>query len=405
MSSQTEQAMSLLPVAAGTAPQVPPAAAPQGTRLLFIDNLRILLICGVVVLHLAVTYGAVGSWYYQDPAKDMLTTAILTIFTATGQACGMGLFFLITAYFTPGSYDRKGPASFLGDRLVRLGIPLLLYDLLLDPLVVYLAGGLHVAYWSFYGDYLLHVGGIGSGPVWFLAVLLLFTIFYVAWRGLTRQRPQAAARTGKLPSYRAIYGFIFALGLVSFVLRIWWPADRVFQPLNLQLAYLPQYISLYILGLIAYRRNWFFELSPRVGRDWLRTALIALLVPIIVTILFIIVGAGAGTQIGYSLGGLHWQAFVYALWESFMVVGICIGLLVLFRTRWNRQGRLAKGLAANAYTVYLIHPLVIVSFAYAFQAVALYPLLKFVIAVLIALPLCFLISSFIRKIPFADRIL
>jgi glucan biosynthesis protein C len=86
-------------------------------------------------------------------------------------------------------------------------------------------------------------------------------------------------------------------------------------------------------------------------------------------------------------------------------VGVCIGLLVLFRTRWNRQGRLAKGLAANAYTVYLIHPLVIVSFAYAFQAVALYPLLKFVIAVLIALPLCFLISSFIRKIPFANRIL
>ena len=108
----------------------------------------------------------------------------------------------------------------------------------------------------------------------------------------------------------------------------------------------------------------------------------------------------------WLLGGwLHWQAFVYALWEAFMVVGVCIGLLVLLRTRWNRQGRLAKGLAANAYTVYLIHPLVIVSVAYAFQAVALYPLLKFVIAVLIALPLCFLISSFIRKIPLADRIL
>ena len=405
MSSQTEQAQSLLPVAASTVPPVSPVAEPQGTRMLFIDNLRVLLICGVVVLHLAITYGAVGSWYYHDPATNMLTTALLTILAAIGQACGMGLFFLISAYFTPGSYDRKGPAPFLQDRLVRLGIPLLLYDLLLDPLVVYLAGGLHGSYWSFYGDYLLHIGGIGSGPVWFLAVLLLFTIFYVAWRGLTRQRPQAAARSRKLPSYRAIYGFIFTLSIVSFVFRIWWPAGLVFQPLNLQLAYLPQYISLYVLGLIAYRRNWFFELSPRMGRDWLRTALIALLVPIIVTILFMIVGAGAGTQIGYSLGGLHWQAFVYALWESFMVVGVSIGLLVLFRTRWNRQGRLAKGLAANAYTVYLIHPLVLVSFAYAFQAVALYPLLKFIIAVLISLPLCFLISSFIRKIPLASRIL
>ncbi len=37
--------------------------------------------------------------------------------------------------------------------------------------------------------------------------------------------------------------------------------------------------------------------------------------------------------------------------------------------------------------------------------VALYPLLKFAIAVLIALPLCFLANLFIRKIPFANRIL
>jgi glucans biosynthesis protein C len=48
---------------------------------------------------------------------------------------------LIAAYFTPGSYDRKGATSFLRDRLVRLGISLLLYYLLLEPLVVYIAGG------------------------------------------------------------------------------------------------------------------------------------------------------------------------------------------------------------------------------------------------------------------------
>ena len=191
---------------------------------------------------------------------------------------------------------------------------------------------------------------------------------------------------------------------MSFVVRFWWTSFS--RPFNLPVGYFPQYISLFILGLIAYRRNWFVELSPRMGRDWLRTALIALLVPILLAIPFVIGGTGAvGTQFDSLAGGLHWQAFVYALWESFMVVGMSIGLLVLFRQRWNRQGRLAKGLAASAYTVYLIHPPVLVSVAYALHTVALYPLLKFVIAVLIALPLCFLISSFIRKIPLADRIL
>src|SRR6266446_5412846 len=174
MSSQAEQAPSLLPGAAGTAPQVPTVKAPQGTRLLFIDNLRVLLISMVVVQHLSVTYGATGFWYYRDPATDQFTATFLTIWDGVGQAAGMGLFFLISAYFTPGSYDRKGSRSFLLDRFVRLGIPLLLYDLLLDPLVVYIAGGLRGSYWSFYGGYLLQVRGV-TGPVWFLALLLLFT--------------------------------------------------------------------------------------------------------------------------------------------------------------------------------------------------------------------------------------
>jgi glucans biosynthesis protein C len=71
----------------------------------------------------------------------------------------------------------------------------------------------------------------------------------------------------------------------------------------------------------------------------------------------------------------------------------------------NHQGRLAKSLAASAYTVYLIHPLVLVGFAYAFHVVALYPLLKWGIAVLITLPLCFLASGLIRKIPLINRVL
>jgi hypothetical protein len=47
---------------------------------------------------------------------------------------------------------------------------------------------------------------------------------------------------------------------------------------------------------------------------------------------------------------------------------------------------LASYLAASVFAVYLIHPLVAVSVASAFSIVVLYPLLKFVIVVLIVLP-------------------
>src|SRR5215831_16547572 len=81
------------------------------------------------------------------------------------------------------------------------------------------------------------------------------------------------------------------------------------------------------------------------------------------------------------------------------------GLLVLFRERLNHQGRLAKELATDVYTVYLIHPVVLVGFAYAFHVVTLYPLLKWGIAVVVTIPLCFLISSGVRRIPLVNRVL
>ena len=403
MASQTEQVTSQLPGAAVLAAPGR-AAAPQGARLLFIDNLRLVLICGVVVGHVAMVYAAIIPWDYRDPSTNLLTATLLSILTGIGNAWAMGFFFLIAGYFTPGSYDRKGGASFLRDRLLRLGIPLLLYGLLLNPLVLYIAGGLHGSYWSFYGDYLPQVGGwMGSGPVWFLEVLLLFSILYMAWHGMTRHRALCSEKPGKLPSTPAIAGFIIALGLLSFMVRLWWPGYS--RPFNLPAGYFPQYISCYLLGLIAFRRNWFLALSPRMGKDWLRTALIALLVPILLAILFIGGTGAGGAQLDSLLGGFYWQAFVVALWEALMVVAVSIGLLVLFRQRWNHQGRLAKSLAATAYTVYLIHPLVVVGFTYAFHTVALYPLLKFVIAVFITLPLCFLIGLVICKIPFANRVL
>jgi glucan biosynthesis protein C len=278
MFSQTALTTSQPPGAAATALPGQAATVSQGKRLLFVDNLRILLICGMLVDHLNDTYGTLGSWYYHDPAaKDIFTGAFLTTLNGIGMACGMRLFFLIAGYFTPGAYDRKGLSSFLRDRLVRLGIPVLIYGLLLDPLIVYIASGLHGSYWSFYANYMPQVRGV-TGPAWFIALLLLFSLGYAAWRALTGHRTQTTAGTGKLPSYLAIFGFIFALGLVTFVVRHRWPAGWIFLPLNLPVGYLPQYISLYMLGLIAYRRNWFFTLTPRMGRDWSLIALLATLI-------------------------------------------------------------------------------------------------------------------------------
>lgn len=183
----------------------------------------------------------------------------------------------------------------------------------------------------------------------------------------------------------------------------------MFQPIpGLKIGYLPQYLSCYILGLVASRRNWFFKLTPRMARNWSLIALLATLIfaGLASSSMMQEAGAAGTQQAGYAIaGGFNWLALSYALWEAIMVVGMSISLLVLFRERWNHQGRVARSLTPTVYTVYLIHAPVLIGFAYAFHVVALYPLLKWAIAVLITLPLCFLISLVIRKIPLVSRVL
>ena len=69
-----------------------------------------------------------------------ITSVIGGWFCAVNQAYFMSLFLLISAYFVPGSYDRKGAGHFVKDRLIRLGIPLIIYSWIISPLNV---GGHH----------------------------------------------------------------------------------------------------------------------------------------------------------------------------------------------------------------------------------------------------------------------
>jgi glucan biosynthesis protein C len=103
---------------------VPAAAAVQtgaAVRLLFVDNIRVFLTILVILHHLMITYAGTGSWYYNEGRQDVITKFVGSWFCSVNQAYFMGLFLLISAYFVPGSYDRKGAGRFLKDRLIRLG--------------------------------------------------------------------------------------------------------------------------------------------------------------------------------------------------------------------------------------------------------------------------------------------
>ncbi|MFZ2149493.1 MAG: acyltransferase family protein [Sedimentisphaerales bacterium] len=379
----------------------------ERARLFFIDNLRILLISLVIMVHLSITYGGAGGWYYTEVDEpDKISFIVLTWHNGAVQAFSMGLFFMISGYFTPGSYDRKGPRRFLKDRLLRLGIPLLCYDFFIQPLLVYLLIKVDVI--KFEGSFrklLVRYYSrfhIGTGPLWFVEALLFFAVFYVLWRGFTKKGSLAVQSDGKVPGNVTIAAFALALGAVSFFVRIWLPIGWNFGPLNFQFPFFPQYICMFIVGIAAYRRNWLVRIPDAMGRFWF---CIALLFIVILFPSLIVFGRALGGDITSFAGGLHRQCLAYAVWEQFAGVAIIIALLVLFRKRLNHQGKPAKAMSASSYTAYIIHAPVTVLVALANRNITLYPLLKFALAVLIAVPLCFALGNLIRQLPLARRIL
>src|SRR5512136_747712 len=146
------------------------------TRLLFIDNIRVFLTILVILHHTMIIYAASGNWgLYMEGRQDDITKALGGWFCAVNQAYFMSLFLLISAYFVPGSYDRKGAGQFLKDRLIRLGIPLIVYSWIISPLTYFVVSRVTQGQSLLWWQYLPGVSGslIGNGPLWFVEVLLI----------------------------------------------------------------------------------------------------------------------------------------------------------------------------------------------------------------------------------------
>ena len=389
-------------------------------RLAYLDNVRTALIVCVVMAHLGITYGAPAEWYYKEggelsPAVSLLWFIILIL----AMSFAMGLFMLIAGYCTPAAYDRKGPRLFMFDRLKRLGIPLLIFEVFINPLIHYMVdthggdnctGSLYDcqyqgSFWQYMVDYPRAKGSFGDGPVWFLEALLLISAGYALWRITADRRSGAIGVRNRLrpfPGNGSIALFCLAIGLVTFLVRIWARVLVFYEPCHLEFAHFPQYIALFAAGTMAYRHKWLDALSDRQARTWKWAMLACLLSLVPVLISF---GALSGKVAEGAAGGVTWQSLVYSMWEGFMGVSICITLLAWFRRRFNDQGRLVRAMNGATFGVYVLHPAIIVPFALAISDIQLDPTLKYILTAPVAVALCYVVVGALRKVPVVHSIL
>jgi peptidoglycan/LPS O-acetylase OafA/YrhL len=376
-------------------------ATPSATpRDLYIDRLRAVMTALVVLHHCAITYGAPGSWYYNElHPSGSLSGMLLTMFVATNQAYFMGFFFLLAGYFTPTSLERKGYARFIGDRFLRLGLPLLFFIVVLNPLTDSIVGAAQgKPFWAVVAWHWNHTV-IGAGPMWFVQALLMFTLVYCAWRAISgpslRQQPAAS------PVPSSSWWLLSAVGVGVAALAI-----RQFVPtgvnvIGLQLGYFASYVFLFAVGIAARRHDWLKQLQWRRARWWIVALVIAWpALPLGIALS----GATNGTKVNFS-GGLSWPAILYAFWEPFVAWGLIAAWLLLFRTYMNSPSQFWSWLNRRAYTVYIIHPPILVGVALLLQAWAAPALVKFGMTGTLACAVCWLIADPLVRIPGLRRIL
>jgi len=363
----------------------PRAAAPEPRRA-YLDNLKVLLVAGVIVGHVLITYGDIGSWAYHEPSANKAFLLPAALFVVLGSLFAMGLFFLMAGLLAPRPLARKGPAAFVRDRAARLGPPFL-FLLLIFPVIRWIGDGSGKSLGWFFRDQLKDPD---PGPLWFVFVLFLFSCGYAVWRHL---RPSPPAP----PPWRAWVPAALAVGIATgtYIVRLELRIDSQ-QFLVMHVWQWPQCLGLFLFGIACAENGWLDPVPDRLRRraGW------AALAGMAATVAAIAFNVAPRDAFG---GGLTWPAALVAVCEGIIATGFSIWILGTFQHRFEGGGRLARALGRAAFGAYVLQALVAVSISRLAHPLALAPEFKALLVAPAALAASFGLAWFLTRVPGLKR--
>ena len=281
----------------------------------------------------------------------------------------MGLFFLISGYFVPASYDKQGASIFVQKKLIRLGIPLLVMGGLLSVLS----------------------GKFEIGHMWYIESLLVFCLLYALIHQFCKPI------NGEYSSRPTIIGLLIfggVMGVGSYLIRLvspqdyWiWPFGII--PLPMEPAHYLQYVMMFVVGILASRFHWLERISKATG------------------ILLLLIGCLLALGI-YLRDGGEWNNFVaqwFGIYESLLCVFICFGLLWLFREYGNWNNKFWQWCAAQAYGAYIFHLLLMIALQNAVDGIWMGAFGKFMFIGVITTIASFGLTWLLRMIPGVKKVL
>ncbi|MCL2227910.1 MAG: acyltransferase family protein, partial [Oscillospiraceae bacterium] len=182
------------------------------------------------------------------------------------------------------------------------------------------------------------------------------------------------------------------IALPSLIVRIRYPIDHwvgLFGFFQVEPAHWPQYLVMFSVGIIAYRKNWLNTLKTKTGYTCIAIALLMAAVVYIIP---------QGSILGL------W--YVWAVYGSLLAVTMSFGLLTLFREKGNRTTPLLKALSRCSYAAYIIHFPIVLAVQYALDTVVIGGAVgKFVTVSIVSVLLTYVLSALLVKVKPLGKIL
>ncbi len=347
-------------------PPAPPAPKQRRQRVAYLDNLKLLLVAVIIFGHGALAYGDLESaWPYQDVQEVQLgavSNVALAAIVIPAALFAMGLFFLISGLVTPGSLARKGPRTFARDRLVRLGVPLLAWTLVVWPGAIWMAhlaaGETH----SFITQFRDSDPALDTGPMWFVEVLLIYSLAYAGWRywrgrRADRDDPGAAPDRRAPLSGRTLVALAAAVSVATVLVRPLFPAASG-QIGQSHLWQWPQFVAMFGLGIVAAQRRWLEPVPDRIRHGCGIAALGGIAGWMVLAAAMAATGVDGGVLFD---PGLHWASLTMAALEGPLAVGTSVWLLGMAQRRLDRRpGPLGRAMARSAYAAFVLQGVVLI---------------------------------------------
>ena len=372
-------------------PGTPPPTRPPRTA--WADNLKVVLVAGVIAAHATMAWTGLGTWVFDEPPVREPLLTVLTLVTAIVSLFGLPVFFLLAGYFTPRSFERKGPGRFLSDRALRLLVPMVAYIVLLSPWIEFVDPdntGWSQGFWAFVPHLLWPPA---PGPTWFLGVLFVLSAGYAGIRTVWPRRHSA-----RLP-LRLWHLFAIAalVAIASWTIRLGVPMGE--ERWHLAVAQAPGWLAGFVIGLLAAERGWLPQdpdLARRIrGVAW---------ATILLSVLVIASSGPLGYEMELYLGGPTWQSGQLVAIEAVIITTASLWVVDLFQRRFDHQGPPARQLARSAFAAFLVHQGVLVGLVLASREVGAAPEVSYLAVASLGIVISFLIGWLLTKVPGVRRI-